>query len=631
MQADERANENPIVIIDNDESSSPTINGNPVEECILHKEDIELLWTNLVERGATAQETDLCLAAFHSILDSTKACPIVQKFLAPIFFEYCLTRLDLSNIRIHGFDLFSTSMIYMNIIQGIYEPCEGTSTNATQHSYQLNSFDILGLDKLWSIALNVPKEDVAQEALTNLSSLFEFTSIKSTLQKNIPQQQCCFIKTCMSVIHASNDVMILIRCMRLITLFVQEIFNKCNIGPGVRGNGSGVSNVFVSNSRLHTLSHGYAIAPLLKQHQHPRKNGIHNNSNNVEFAVRIQPIGLSQFEVKCNNCSTVSSLRQCIRECCTMLNTASDSPSVAQDYRLIFRGKELTADYNSSLLASLGIEEGVLVHCCPRMNTNGVTGGSASGDRNVNDTTQYDTVASFTDKTQSTVQDPPIHMAIQELIETENISKFFSIFQATPSSSTDSLILHTYVWNLLQLLPTHKKTKFDLKKICSLEEYLPKDNIPKLLYGLQVLEGLLCSNELNFVVDADDQQGKPMQIANGISQHTEGYKHSFIKKDGYPLLLSIMLSFSYKGEIIISSAKQNSQYDLELLFLLRCSCRLLRFIKYFLEEENNDMEKLKKEGDKFLLEHVWKILHWCVSIQVRLFLFNKNVFSQYQF
>ena len=40
----------------------------------------------------------------------------------------------------------------------------------------------------------------------------------------------------------------------------------------------------------------------------------------------------------------------------------------------------------------------------------------------------------------------------------------------------------------------------------NLEEHLPRDNIPKLLHGLQVLEWLLWSKELNFLIDYDAQQ-----------------------------------------------------------------------------------------------------------------------------
>ena len=125
--------------------------------------------------------------------------------------------------------------------------------------------------------------------------------------------------------------------------------------------------------------------------------------------------------MNCNNFSTASSLRQTIRECYAVLNIATSSPVTTtqqQDYRLIFRGKELTEDYNSNLLAGLGIEEGVVAHCCPRMNT-------------VTKKDEENTIISFEEKMQD--NEPPMHVAIQELIKTENTSKLFSIFQTSSS------------------------------------------------------------------------------------------------------------------------------------------------------------------------------------------------------
>ena len=61
----------------------------------------------------------------------------------------------------------------------------------------------------------------------------------------------------------------------------------------------------------------------------------------------------------------------------------------------------MTEDYNSNLLVGLGIEEDLVVHCCPRMNT------ITKKDEESN------AIMSFQEKMQD--NEPPTYIAIQEL------------------------------------------------------------------------------------------------------------------------------------------------------------------------------------------------------------------------
>ena len=92
-----------------------------------------------------------------------------------------------------------------------------------------------------------------------LSQLYNFNFVDGDLIKGIPQQHCYFVKACMKVLEENKGIYkIIVRCLRLITVFIQNILEQANqvITISSSLNFSSYKN---STNALHFLSHGYKI------------------------------------------------------------------------------------------------------------------------------------------------------------------------------------------------------------------------------------------------------------------------------------------------------------------------------------------------------------------------------------
>jgi len=94
-------------------------------------------------------------------------------------------------------------------------------------------------------------------------------------------------------------------------------------------------------------------------------------------------------------------------------------PIIHQDVRLIFRGSELVEE--NVLLKNIGIEEGIVVHSCPRMNTLQLQFNSYPM-KSDNDFYENIEIISIND-----YLNHPFLAAIQELVKPQHISQFFQL------------------------------------------------------------------------------------------------------------------------------------------------------------------------------------------------------------
>ena len=517
------------------------------EQSLLTSTHIELLWSNIVENNHTPQESDLCLSALHSILATSLYYLSIKTYLAPILFDYCLSRLPVKPMTGPAFDLLALSMTCCNLIHGRYELFSlDTSKNQKSESIaseivlghlvlnspllaaegniqvRIVSFDILGTEKLWEIALTAKDEDVAKKAMVLQSTLYTFESITDELKQDVATQQRRFVQSCMSALNGGNDYNesdtssktymshdaannkrkgeYIIRCLRLISTYADAIM-KHALNAGVI---PGASHDKTTCVTLPSVSHGYSTS----EHIQKFTSGVLNY-----FNVRVQPSnGLPLFAVKCPIGATVSYLRKVVLDNVldlenTVASTDSVDFNVAQknsnstkdssaplftkspikdstDYRLIYGGKELTKE--NMPITSYGISDGDVIYCWPRLSTKGIF---LSHKRNANshqttvidveESTQFvekrkrsrrnDSAVHFGRDEQQHVENlsdmtniwkHPILAAITELVKSHHISVFFHLLSQNFSLSDKQI--REIVWQLLQLLPTDPELKMEL-------------------------------------------------------------------------------------------------------------------------------------------------------------------------
>jgi len=371
---------------------------------------------------------------------------------------------------------------------------------------KIRSYQLCGLNMLWSIILEGDDENVADMCMIYMAVLNAYTSINA-------DQQISFIQRCMTELNKNGSGKIILmkkkRMLRLIRLYTEYVMRSCR------------SKVLLPQA---DISHGHHTFQVL--------NELHTEEiidSALPFDIMINVLDGPQFKIFCpiGRNTTVFSVRESIcnhftsdihslKKKCLEGSLSSDGYQQTvrdktnfggKEFRLIVNGIELMDDM--AKLGNLQISEESTVYCCPRMCTENIKKRAV----HVVENTRQDEkprAKCFSTLSESFQENSErfITPGIATLISPSCIDSFFSFFSPDVCHDTeDKKQLCTLVWDLLQLLPTEPQLQKDFncienhhKTTCEAipwEKWLPTPGEGqstahfRLLYGLHLVEAFV--------------------------------------------------------------------------------------------------------------------------------------------
>ncbi len=148
-------------------------------------DQMQLIWNTLVLKACTENQRNSGYKWFDDVLSTLWAKEAHISCLDHLFSKL-ICNLDPSALSETGFSMFKFSMKYINWKHGYYQEA---------NHQMVKSFDLIGMPSLWSIAVNVDSEAVANLACQFLNEMHHLLSPE--LQHRIAEKREEYIDTCM--------------------------------------------------------------------------------------------------------------------------------------------------------------------------------------------------------------------------------------------------------------------------------------------------------------------------------------------------------------------------------------------------------------------------------------------------
>eukprot|EP01103_Thecamoeba_quadrilineata_P011019 TRINITY_DN2539_c0_g1_i2.p1 TRINITY_DN2539_c0_g1~~TRINITY_DN2539_c0_g1_i2.p1 ORF type:complete len:2405 (-),score=378.30 TRINITY_DN2539_c0_g1_i2:956-7465(-) len=387
----------------------------------LNKEQLDIFWSTIILQSLTPEERDQGFCWLENSRNSQEE-PFSDE-LTSYLFNQKLVELDLSSFSPQGYKFFEYFFIYLNT--------KANHIVMLNKQFEVASFNLIGLDTLWKIALEAIDSTVGSHTLQLLRNLLKQASPKLRQQSN--KQREDYIRICMDfLVKAASQLpaadqsqieLLQLRIDRCLTLL------------------KGILDDFESGTGSGNRRHGASV-------------------RGTPILVNVTIVQGSRFSLNMHSNETIGALRQKVAE---QMNQASQ----AHLLRLIMTGKELKPD--GSTLSDFKFAPEQAIHVTRRQ------------------THKYETEdTSFQIKSPGDA-DNDVVLPSAILSSPRYFHQLFQLLNLHEGISQK-------IWDLLMLLPTNNQLLEELRTLktdVNWNELLDPVATFKLLYSLQIVDFLM--------------------------------------------------------------------------------------------------------------------------------------------
>lgn len=200
---------------------------------MLSMDQLNVFWSCLVTNALTIAEKELAFGWLENTRGANLISPAFDDEMTQYIFVSKIGELDFSSLTVAGLSFFEFFFRYVNWKNHKFEQ--------TENSYFITSLDLIGMDKLWSIALEARDPTVGKQAIALLNNMHK--NLAEHLKPYIGQQREEYIKTCMNHLseaskdYASNELKTH-RCLNLLKTFLDEFEPKTGANHGAASKGA---------------------------------------------------------------------------------------------------------------------------------------------------------------------------------------------------------------------------------------------------------------------------------------------------------------------------------------------------------------------------------------------------------
>ncbi|PRP88236.1 ubiquitin domain-containing protein [Planoprotostelium fungivorum] len=198
---------------------------------------VDLLWSCLVTGAITEVERDYAYQWLENILGMPRIYPPMEQETVEHLFTKKIPEWEFSELSMAGVSFFEYCFRHVNCYNGSFEQKDNGD-------YVVNSFQLVGIENLWRIALEVKDGYVGKMAATTIIQLYK--NLSPSLDKQTAREG--FIGTCMK--HMSDvcnlgknkinekETLVIDRCLLMLKMFLDEYETKLGLGQPCHGNGN---------------------------------------------------------------------------------------------------------------------------------------------------------------------------------------------------------------------------------------------------------------------------------------------------------------------------------------------------------------------------------------------------------
>ncbi|KAL6057498.1 USP domain-containing protein [Balamuthia mandrillaris] len=186
----------------------------------LSTERADEFWSSLITEALTSDERDLAFGWLETARNR-RAFPLLSDETTEYIFTKKIPSLDFSALSVKGFGLFEFYFRYMNWKNKSFE-------ETPQKDYCVLSFDLMGLDNMWRVALEAQDEEVGSKAITFLNRLHKTVSLE--LAPRLVEYREKYLDTCMSHLSEAaskkldeQSIRRIRRCLLLLKTFLADL------------------------------------------------------------------------------------------------------------------------------------------------------------------------------------------------------------------------------------------------------------------------------------------------------------------------------------------------------------------------------------------------------------------------